>query len=264
MNDERLNHVKLSLDPEQSPETIEYLESIKNLDGISSYDLAAGIINCDRTNAMPGELFEFVAGLYEQAIRQGDVDAMNDLGALYYDGRGYVQDFTKAIHYYEMAAKNGNELAREHLGYCYYYGRDIPVDYKKAFQCFVEGALCGRLVSMYKIGDMYRNGYYVEKNHALALRIYLRCAEMLNPNEDWYVAGPVFLRLGNAYLYGEGTEKNPREALKYFHFAEEFLYDLVAEGEEMYRKSLQAAIDGQAKARRILAKNLPFLRWPQE
>ena len=135
-----------------------------------------------------------------------------------------MQDFTKAIHYYEMAAKNGSELARENLGYCYYYGRDIPVDYEKAFQCFLEGALCGRLVSMYKIGDMY----------------------------------------GNAYLYGEGTEKNPREALKYFHFAEEFLYDLVAEGEEMYRKSLQAAIDGQAKARRILAKNLPSLRWSQE
>ena len=65
MNDERLNHVKLALNPEQCPETIEYFESIKNLDGISSYVLATDIINCDRTNAMPPELFEFLVELYE-------------------------------------------------------------------------------------------------------------------------------------------------------------------------------------------------------
>ena len=33
-----------------------------------------------------------------------NIYAMNDLGALYYDGRGCEQDFSKAIYYYEMAA----------------------------------------------------------------------------------------------------------------------------------------------------------------
>ncbi len=251
--------MKLAIDPTQYPETVEYFQRTKG-EGLSSYELASGILNCDKDKPMPPEVFTFVAALYKHAISKGDVDAMCDLGSLYYDGRGCMQDFTKAIHYYEMAAKHGHVIARENLGYCYYYGRDIPVDYEKAFQYFAEGAFLGRLVSMYKIGDMYKNGYYVEKNPVIALRIYLRCFEMMNPEEDYYAAEPVFLRLGNAFLYGEGTKKDPRAALKYFHFAEEFLYDLVAEGEEMYRKSLQAAIDGQAKARRLLAKKLPSLK----
>ena len=37
-------------------------------------------------------------------------------------------------------------------------------DYKKAFHYFAKGAFDGHLVSLYKIGDMYKNGYYVEKD----------------------------------------------------------------------------------------------------
>lgn len=256
MNDERLNHVKLSLDPEQFPETIQYFEAVKNLDHISSYELVSGIINCDRTKPMPRQLFEFVVSLYEQAISQGDADAMNDLGSLYYDGRGCEQSFTKTVHYYEMAAEHGHELAQENLGYCYYYGRNIPVDYEKAFKCFAAGAFCGRVCSLYKIGDMYRNGYYVGKNPYLAFRIYLRCSELMDHDDKWEVAGPVFLRLGTAYLNGEGTEKDPAEALRCFQIAERYLYAMVMDGEAMYRKSLKAVIDGQDSARKALMENL--------
>ena len=183
--------------------------------------LASGILSCDRTKAMPPELFAFVVRLYS-------VDAMNDLVALYYDGRGCCQDFTKAIHYYEM------------------------------------GAFHGRLGSLYKIGDMYRKGYYVEKNPAEAFKIYVHCVGLMTHEDMSEFAGPVYLRLGQLYLYGEGTDKNPAETLKCFQIAERYLYDMVMSGELMYRGSLKAAIEGQAKARKILMKKLPSLRWPQE
>ena len=210
--------------------------------------LASGILSCDRTKAMPQELFAFVVSLYKHAISQGSVDAMNDLGALYY----------------EMAASHGDEHAQENLGYCYYYGRDIPVNYERAFHYFAMGAFHGRLGSLYKIGDMYRKGYYVEKNPAEAFKIYVHCVGLMTHEDMSEFAGPVYLRLGQLCLYGEGTDKDPEEALKCFQIAERYLYDMVMSGELMYRGSLKAAIDGQAKARKILMKKLPSLRWPQE
>ena len=57
---------------------------------------------------------------------------MNNLGAHYYGGgRGFEQNFGKAMELYNMAAENGNRQAQENLGYCYYYGRDTEVDYEK-------------------------------------------------------------------------------------------------------------------------------------
>ncbi|MBQ3403036.1 MAG: sel1 repeat family protein [Synergistaceae bacterium] len=256
MTEETRNGVHLALDPEQSPETIEYFESIKDLDGISPYQLASDLVNCDKDKDMPADLFDFIVGLYEEAISAGNVWAMNDLGALYYDGHGCCQDFAKSIYYYEMAAEHGEPQAQENLGYCYYYGRSVPVDYEKAFHFFAKGAFTGRLVSLYKIGDMYRRGYYVRKDPVTAFTIYTRCTEFMTPHE-WDVAGPVYLRLGSMYLHGEGTEKDPREALRCFQEAERFLYDMVMNGEVMYRKSLNAAIEGQASARAELSEHLP-------
>lgn len=71
--------------------------------------------------------------MYEIEIAEGNHHAMNNLGAHYYGGgRGFEQNFGKAMELYNMAAENGNRQAQENLGYCYYYGRDTEVDYEKA------------------------------------------------------------------------------------------------------------------------------------
>jgi TPR repeat protein len=233
------------------PETAAFFE-LNNIEDFSDFELATALVKCDKTMDMPKELFDFVVGLYESAIEEGNDFAMNDLGALYYNGRGGEQNFERAVYYYEMAAKNGNRQAQENLGYCYYYGRSVDVDYKKAFHYFALGAFDGHLVSLYKIGDMYMNGYYVEYNPAEAFPIYERCIEMMTDEAAPTVAGPVFLRLGNAFLYGNGTEENAKSALVCFQKAELFLYDMVASGEWMYNNCLKDAIEGQNKAREIL------------
>ena len=252
---EECKRISLELDPTLLPETIAFFESHLNED-LSAYELASALVECDRTVDMPRVLFEFIVDLYKKAIDCGNADAMNDLGALYYDGRGCEQDFTKAVYYYDMAAKLGNRQAQENLGYCYYYGRNVPIDYEKAFHYFALGAFDGHLISLYKIGDMYMNGYYVEKNPTEAFHIYERCLETMTDEAALIVAGPVFLRLGNAFLYGNGTEENAKNALVCFQKAELFLYDMVARGDWMYKKSLEDAINGQAKARERLNENI--------
>ena len=253
--------VRLQLDPRVFPETLACLELYEYDNEISAYDLATALIQCDKGACMPRCLFDLIVSLYEIAVGEGDDSAMNDLGALYYDGRGCLQDFAQAIRYYDMAAKRGNRQAQENLGYCYYYGRNVPIDYQKAFHYFALGAFDGHLNSLYKIGDMYQNGYYVERNPEEAFRIYSRCLDTMTDEAAPLVAGPVFLRVGNALLEGLGVEQDLKGALICFQKAEVFLYDMVASGDVMYKRSLQSAVDGQAKARALLAERMPSKEW---
>ena len=261
-----VNNIFSMLDAGELPETHSYLASIMDSDGFVSeepFAIATNLVNCDKPQKLPDYLIEFITELYESEIENGNAEAMNDLGAQYYDGiRGFEQSFEKAIYYYDMAAENGSRQAQENLGYCYYYGRNMDApDYEKAFQYFALGAFDGHLISLYKIGDMYLNGYYVKKNENEAFIIYMRCLETMTDEAAPIVAGPVYLRLGKMFLYGIGTEKNAKNALVCYQKAEAYLFDMVVKGDYMYKKSLDGAIAGQDKARQQLKGELPDYEW---
>lgn len=84
------------------------------------------------------------------------------LGGVYYE----MKRFALALKYYEMAATYDYDEAYECLGYIWYYGRTGERDYKKAFENFSKMMEKGHLVATYKVADMYKNGYYVEKDMA--------------------------------------------------------------------------------------------------
>ena len=250
------------LDEEAYQDVYDYLSDLSEEDE-DEWDTPMEIVTqLHEMKPLPQPVWDLVIALLQHEIEAGNADAMNDLGALYYDGTGCQQSFEKAVSYYKMAAANGSRQAQENLGYCYYYGRNMPVDYEKAFHYFALGAFDGHLISLYKIGDMYAGGYYVEKNEKEAFAIYMRCAETMTDEAAKVVAGPVYLRLGKAFLYGKGVEADCKIALSCFQKAELYLYDMVKGGDDMYRKSLQAAIDGQAKAREKMTGDLPDNKWP--
>lgn len=253
------------LNAKKYPETYDYLDSIIMDDELledDTFEIAVELLDCDKPGPLPKMIRDLIEKLLNEAFEAGNPDAMNAIGAQYYDGsRGFSQDFTKAVECYKIAAENGSRQAQENLGYCYYYGRNMPVDYEKAFHYFALGAFDGHPISLYKIGDMYRNGYYVEKNLREAFHIYSHCLDIMPEEAKPDVAGPVFLRLGNALLNGEGVEEDPKGALLCFQQAESFLYDMVSDGSAMYKKSLQAAIEGQQKAREKLSQMLPNVEW---
>lgn len=252
-----LQDIATMIDVELYPETAACLHQLLVMDTLpSAYDIATDLREKDAAEELPDFLFDFYVALYKSAIGEGDAEAMNDLGALYYEGRGRAPDYKKAVCLYEMAALNGSRTAQENLGYCFYYGRNVAVDYEKAFHFFLMGALDGHLISLYKIGDMYQNGYYVQKNEIEAFRIYERCMQTMTEEAEREVAGPVFLRLGNCFLYGKGTDVNYETAMICFQKAEFYLYNMVKGGENMYRKSLDRAFAGQLEARKRLMEAL--------
>ncbi|MBR0192440.1 MAG: SEL1-like repeat protein [Thermoguttaceae bacterium] len=160
------------------------------------------------------DVLQKVLECYEMCVGQNMPEAALNLGTMYYNGRVVAQDFKKAAHYYKIAADAGNYVAFCNLGYCYYYGRHQDVDYEKAYEYFLKGALLyNDAICLYKIGDMYLNGYGVEKNTTYAFMLYKRawdvCDDRANCTSD------IQFRLGKCFLKGIGTPVDAETALHY-------------------------------------------------
>ena len=108
------------------------------------------------------EEFLFIEALQFLIEREKSPADMLYLGGYYYEQKR----FELALKYYEMAASYDYDPAYECLGYIWYYGRTGERDFKKAFEYFSKLKDKGDLVASYKVADMYRNGYYVEKDQA--------------------------------------------------------------------------------------------------
>lgn len=61
--------------------------------------------------------------LWEPLAHDGDAEAQNYLGMLYYLGLGVQKDYHKAVKWYELAGKAGHPGAQRDLGLMYYSGR---------------------------------------------------------------------------------------------------------------------------------------------
>jgi len=178
-----------------------------------------------------------IVDLLKILIEKKDSAAMLSLGAFYYGGdiEFVEQDYAKAIYWYNEASKNKpldvynniDSSALNNLGYCYYYGRSIEPDYKKAFFYYAKAACLDHPNAMYKIGDMYREGLYINKDINKAFYWYNQ-AHLYSRN-DHYIKASISLRLGRAYLEGEGTEISQLKALKYLQSAERHFYSLLIE-----------------------------------
>jgi tetratricopeptide (TPR) repeat protein len=108
------------------------------------------------------EVFMFTEAMNFLIEEEHDPADMMYLGGYYYE----MQRFDLALKYYELAATYDYDLAFECLGYIWYYGRTGEKDYKKAFEYFSKLMEKGNPVCTYKVADMYKNGYYVEKDQA--------------------------------------------------------------------------------------------------
>lgn len=123
---------------------------------------AEKIVRDFNENSIPNEEDEF---MFIEAMNYLIEERKSPRDMLYLGGYYYEQKkFDLALKYYEMAAAMDYDDAYECLGYIWYYGRTGERDYKKAFEYFSKLKDKGHLVAAYKVADMYKNGYYVEKN----------------------------------------------------------------------------------------------------
>ena len=74
---------------------------------------------------------------------QGDVFAQFDLGLMYNNGIGVVQDYKEAVKWYTKAAEQGYTYAQTNLGFMYGMGQGLVQDYKSAHMWFNIAAANG-------------------------------------------------------------------------------------------------------------------------
>lgn len=177
--------------------------------------------NCITSPAAMAKVVE----CYEICLKNGMQKAAMNLGTLYYLGTYLPQDYCRAAELYEIAAKLGERQAICNLGYCYYYGRHQAVDYVKAYEYFSKGALLFNDENcLYKLGDMFLNGYGVEKNVQYAFMLYRRAYMVCDYDESECWADIEF-RLGKCALYGIGRGKSAADARRHLSKALDGFYE---------------------------------------
>ena len=136
------------------------------------------------------------------------------------DGIGCKQDAAEAIRWYEKAVENGEPFGNELLGEMYYLGKGVPVDYKKAFAYFTKDHSKKSFCTRYHLGEMYRQGLYVEKDLAKACEYYADVAfdELEERHRDDYYWRACY-RLGVALHHGDGVDKDLERASLLLHYA---------------------------------------------
>ncbi len=168
------------------------------------------------------QLFMYTEALEFLIHETNDTRAMMELGGHYYEQRL----FDLALKYYEMASSYGNDSADECLGYVWYYGRTGERDFKKAFEYFSRAMKRGNIVAAYKIADMYKNGYYVERDYEKYKEIIEELYLKVNNAENRYAPIPeIYTRL--ARIRVEQGKKD--EAIALYENAKYFLAHRIAD-----------------------------------
>ena len=62
---------------------------------------------------------------FEQAANSGNVRAMFNLGAAYWEGNGTRQSYAEAVEWWEKSAAAGQSAAQYNLGLAYYFGKGV-------------------------------------------------------------------------------------------------------------------------------------------
>ncbi len=108
---------------------------------------------------------------YRAAAEQGDAEAQNKLGLVYYNGQGVVQSYEEAAKWFRKAAEQGHAIAQGNLGFAYDKGLGVPQSYTEAAKWYRKAAEQGNAIAQNNLGFAYDNGQGVPQSWQV---LYLR------------------------------------------------------------------------------------------
>lgn len=155
-----------------------------------------------KSNLNEDEEFYYVECMEYLVENRGSVRDCLMLGGWYYERK----QFDLALDYYslaEMKMKTKEEISSvcDCLGYIYYYGRVGEPDYQKAFEYYSKASNAGNLEASMKVADMYRNGYYVDKDQDKYEQIIQDLYQQVKDETNLFTPLPeIFLRLSKIYV----------------------------------------------------------------
>ena len=98
----------------------------------------------------------------------GDAKAQNELGLLYYEGKGVPQNHKKAKEWFDKAVEQGHTGAQVNLGTLYLRGEGAPQSSQMALFWFSRAAGHEDALALAKLGLMYAQGRGVLQDYIQA------------------------------------------------------------------------------------------------
>ena len=112
--------------------------------------------------------YEATAKELRKAAEGGDAAAQNNLGLLYYEGKGVPQDYRQAKQWFEEGAKQGHAGAQTNLGTLYLHGEGAPQSDRMALFWLSQAAEQKDALACAKLGLMYVQGRGVLQDYIQA------------------------------------------------------------------------------------------------
>lgn len=106
---------------------------------------------------------------YEEAVAEGNANAMYHLAVMYAEGQGVEQDYAKAAALLQQAVDGGQNDARLMLGLFNIYGDGVPRDPSRGAALIWTSAANGNDTAMYYMANLYAAGLGVDKDLARAV-----------------------------------------------------------------------------------------------
>ena len=107
-------------------------------------------------------------GKFKSAAAQGEANALLNLGIMYGEGQGVLQDYAESSRWYKLAAAKGVVQAQFNLGYRYDIGRGVVQDYAEALRWYKLAAAQGHASAQSNLGTMYDKGQGVIQDYTRA------------------------------------------------------------------------------------------------
>lgn len=161
----------------------------------------------------PSEAFVWM----NKAAKNGNIDAMWNVGLLYHDGIGVSKDLSKAYDFLQKAADKGSPDGAFYLGLMYLDGDFVKKDEVKAFYWTQKAAESGFTTAELMLGSLYyKQGVGTKQDYKKANEWLTKAANKGVPQ--------ALCNLGWSYYLGQGVSKNYSEALRLFSKATEKNY----------------------------------------
>ncbi len=188
-----------------------------------------------------------VKGYISSAVDAGRLEAVVMVAQMYEQGRGVQPDREKAIFWYRKAAEMGDAgsmAAVERL-------TEGELDQKQVFRNYAIAAQKGDPLGYFRIGDMYAEGRFVEKDPREAFNSYVLAYNLAAKDKDSGIYADILMKIAECCMEGKGVEANILNAQKLFEEANFRLRVLVNGGDndrlEEYRLSEKCLRDIEEK-----------------
>lgn len=161
--------------------------------------------------------------------------AMNNVAYKYRNGDGVEKDENKYLEWIRRSAECGNASAQCGIGIDYWFGEIVEKDLQQAQKWFEKAISGGNYRAMSCLGVMYENEDIKDsEGKQKAFQLYKQAAMRGNVSS--------YLYLANSYFWGNGTEKNDIEALRWYNKIGEIYENMKEKGEDHFTEESGAGI----------------------